>query len=84
MEEITYFVTCNRCCTALSVKQPLIRNVWETGQTVEQMWILWKGEKSLETYFPVSPGYSMVTLQIVPGMHLVTFIRIVEKDNVCY
>jgi hypothetical protein len=48
------------------------------------MWILWKGEKSLETYFPVSPGYSMITLQIVPGMHLDTFIRIAEKDNVCY
>jgi len=43
------------------------------------MWILWKGEKSLEKYFLVSPGYSMVTLQIVPGMHLVAFIRIVEK-----
>jgi hypothetical protein len=26
----------------------------------------------------------MVTLQIVPGMHLVTFIRIVEKYNVCF
>jgi len=43
------------------------------------MWILWKREKSLEKYFPVSPGYSMVTLQIVPGMHLVAFFRIVEK-----
>jgi hypothetical protein len=41
----------------------------------------WKGEKSLETYFPVSAGYIVVTLQIVPGMHLVTFIRIVEKYN---
>jgi hypothetical protein len=40
---------------------------------------LWKREKSLEKYFPVSPGYSMVTLHIVPGMHLDTFIRIVEK-----
>jgi hypothetical protein len=43
------------------------------------MWILWKREKSLEKYFPVSPGYSMVTLQIVPGMHLDTLIRVVEK-----
>jgi len=48
------------------------------------MWILWKGEKSLENYFTISPGYSIVTLQIFPGMHFVTFIRIVEKDNVCY
>jgi len=40
--------------------------------------------KSLDTYFPVSPGYSMITLQNVPGMHLIKFIRIVEKDNVCY
>jgi hypothetical protein len=43
------------------------------------MWILWKREKSQEKYFPVSPGYSMATLQIVPGMHLDTLIRIVEK-----
>jgi hypothetical protein len=43
------------------------------------MWILWKREKSLEKYFPVSLGYSMVSLHIVPGMHLDTFIRIVEK-----
>jgi hypothetical protein len=43
------------------------------------MWILWKREKSLEKYFLVSPGYSMVTLHIVPGMHLDTFIRIVKK-----
>jgi hypothetical protein len=43
------------------------------------MWVLWKREKSLEKYFPVSPGYSLVTFQIVPGMHLDTFIRIVEK-----
>ena len=34
--------------------------------------------------FSVSPGCSVFTLQIVPGMHLVTFIRIVEKDKVCY
>jgi hypothetical protein len=61
------------------VKQPLIPIVLETGQTLQQMWILWKREKSLEKYFPVSPGCSMVTLQIVPGIHLVTFIRIVEK-----
>jgi hypothetical protein len=48
------------------------------------MWILWKREKSLETYFPVSPGYSVFTLQIVTGMRLVSFIRIVEKYNICY
>jgi len=41
-------------------------------------------EKSLYTYFPFSPGYSLITLQNVPGMHFVTFIRIVEKDKVCY
>jgi len=27
-----YFVICNRCCTVLSVKQPLIPIVWEAGQ----------------------------------------------------
>jgi hypothetical protein len=48
------------------------------------MWILWKGEKSQENYFTVSPGCSVVLIQIVPGMHVVIFIRIVEKDNVCY
>jgi len=31
-----------------------------------------------------TPGCSVVLIQIVPGMHVVIFIRIVEKDNVCY
>ena len=44
----------------------------------------WKGEKSLERYFPFSLSYSIVTIQIVPGMHLATFLRFVEKDNVCF
>jgi len=79
-----YFVSCNRCCTVLSVKQPLIPNVWEAVQTLQQMWILWKREKSLEKYFLFLWSYSMVTIQIVPSMHLVTFIRFVEKDNVCF
>jgi hypothetical protein len=46
-------------------------------------WTLWKGEKMLETYFPLSLDHSMVTVQIVSGMHLVTFIKILEKNNVC-
>ena len=37
-----------------------------------------------EKYFPFSGSCSMVTIQIVPGIHLVAFIRIVEKDNVYY
>ena len=74
-----YFALFNRCCIVLSVKQPLII-VWEAGQ----MWILRKGEKYLETSCTVSSGHSMVLIQVFQGMHLVTFIRIVEKDNVCY
>jgi len=33
--------------------------------------------------FTVSPFCRMVLIQIVPGMHLVTFIGIAEKGNVC-
>ena len=79
-----YFISCKQVLYCSLMKQPLIPITWETGQTPQQMWILEKGEKTLETYFPLSPGYSMVTVQIVPGMHLVIFIRILEKDNVCY
>jgi len=40
--------------------------------------------ENTENYFTVSPGCSVVLIQTVQGMHLVTFIRIIEKDNVCY
>jgi hypothetical protein len=57
-----YFVLCKRCSTALSVKQPLTSIAWEAVQTLKQMWILWKGEKSLEIYYPVSPIYRLFTI----------------------
>jgi hypothetical protein len=34
--------------------------------------------------FYFTAGCRVVLIQIVPGMHMVIFIRIVEKNNVCY
>ena len=34
--------------------------------------------------FSLFSKHSIVTIQIVPGMHLATFLRFVEKDNVCF
>jgi len=42
-----------------------------------------RGE-TLENSFIVSPVCIVFLIQIVPGMHMVIFSRIVEKDNVCY
>ena len=40
--------------------------------------------ENLENSFTVSPVCSVVLIQIVPGMHMLIFSRIVEKDNVSY
>jgi hypothetical protein len=43
------------------------------------------GKREISGYlFSCSPGYSVITIQNIPWMHLVTCIRIFGKDNVCY
>jgi hypothetical protein len=69
------------CCVSETAPDTQCMRSWTD---LEQMWILWKGEKSLENYFTVYLVCSVRPIQIVPGMHMVIFIRTVEKDNVCY